>query len=101
MGSLWHYLLSDNRKEFDNKFVKGTLEEYEVRHVTIPPYHPQTNLVERSNRTLKAMISAFVGADHRNWDLHVHEFRHAVNIAVQSTTKISSLPQLWLASAAG
>ena len=38
---------------------------------------------------MKAMISAFVGADHRNWDLHVHEFRHAVNTAVQSTTKVS------------
>ena len=83
------YLLSDNGKEFDNKFVKGTLEEYGVRHVTTPPYHPQANPVERSNRTLKAMISAFVGADHRNWDLHVHEFRHAVNTAVQSTTKVS------------
>ena len=31
------YLLSDNGKEFDNKFVKGTLEEYGVRHVTTPP----------------------------------------------------------------
>ena len=82
------YLLSDNGKEFDNKFVKGTLEEYGVRHVTTPPYHPQANPLERSNRTLKAMISAFVGADHRNWDLHVHEFRHAVNTAVQSITRV-------------
>ena len=72
-------MLSDNGKEFDNKFVKGTVEEYGVLHVTTPPYHPQANTVERSNRTLKAMISAFVGADHRNWDQHVHEFRHAVN----------------------
>ena len=83
------YLLSDNGKEFDNKFVKGTVEEYGVRHVTTPPYHPQANPVERSNRTLKAMISAFVGSDHRNWDVHVHGFRHAVNTAVQATTKVS------------
>ena len=38
---------------------------------------------------MKAKISAFAGADHRNWDLHVHEFRYAVNTAVQSTTKVS------------
>ena len=82
------YVLSYNGKEFDNKFVKGTLEEYGVRHVTTPPYHPQANPVERSNRTLKAMILTFVGADNRNWDLHVHEFRHAVNTAVQSSTKV-------------
>ena len=83
------YLLSDNGKEFDNKFVKGTLEEYGMQHVTTPPYHPQANLVERSDRTLEAMISAFVSPDHRNWDVHVHEFRHAVNTAVQATTKVS------------
>ena len=83
------YLLSDNGREFDNRVVKEMLEEYGVRHITTPPYHPQANPVERSNRTLKAMISTFVGSDHRNWDVHIHEFRHAVNTAVQSSTKVS------------
>ena len=83
------YLLSDNGKEFDNKVGKETVEEYEVRHITTPPYHPQANPVERGNRTLKAMISTFVGSDHLNWDVHIHEFRHAVNTAVQSSTKVS------------
>ena len=83
------YLLSDNGKEFDNKVVKEMLKEYGVEHVTTPPYHPQANPVERSNRTLKAMISAFAGSDHRNWDLQDHEFRHAVNTATQSATKVS------------
>ena len=46
------YLLSDNGKEFDNKVVKELLKEYGVEHVTTPPYHPQANPVERSNRTL-------------------------------------------------
>ena len=32
---------------------------------------------------------AFVKGDHQNWDLHMHEFRHAVNTATQATTKES------------
>ena len=35
------YLLTDNSKEFDNKFLKEILEECEVRHVTTSHYHPQ------------------------------------------------------------
>ncbi|XP_051158564.1 uncharacterized protein LOC127279951 [Leptopilina boulardi] len=54
-----------------------------------PPYHPQANPVERSNRTLKTMIAIFIGKDHRDWDLHVHEFRHASNTATQVVTKTS------------
>ena len=83
------YLLTDNGREFDNQVLRKTLEEHGVKHVTTPPYHPQANPVERSNRTLKMMIAAFVGADHRNWDAHIHEMRHAVNTATQATTRVS------------
>ena len=43
VGGKSDYLLNNNGKEFDNKLVMGTLEEYEVRHMTTPPYHPQAN----------------------------------------------------------
>lgn len=76
-------------EEIRQQDFKDTLEEYGVQHLTTPPYHPQANPVERSNRVLKTIIATFVGEDHRDWDKHVHEFRHAVNTAVQSTTKMS------------
>ena len=47
------YLLSDNGKEFDNAVLRKLCSEYGVKHVFTPPYHPQANPVERSNRTLK------------------------------------------------
>ncbi|XP_051168338.1 uncharacterized protein LOC127286086 [Leptopilina boulardi] len=81
--------LTDNGKEFDNKFLKETLQEYGVKHITTPPYHLQANPVERSKRTLKTMIATFIGNDHRDCDLHVHEFRHAMNTATQVATKTS------------
>uniref|UniRef100_A0ABD2WHR2 RNA-directed DNA polymerase n=1 Tax=Trichogramma kaykai TaxID=54128 RepID=A0ABD2WHR2_9HYME len=83
------YFLSDNGKEFDNALLKDVLETYGVKHVTTAPYNPRSNPVERTNRTLKPMIAAFVKNDHRDWDVHVHEFRHAVNTAVQATTRVS------------
>ncbi|KAL7291585.1 hypothetical protein TKK_0014628 [Trichogramma kaykai] len=83
------YFLSDNGKEFDNKLLASVLQEYGIKHETTAPYHPQSNAVERSNKTLKTMISIFVKNDHWDWDLHVHEFRHAMNTAMQSSTKMS------------
>ena len=83
------YLLTDNGTEFVNQTLTKTLDEYGIRHVTTPPYHPQANPVERSNRTLKTMIATFVEGNHRNWDTHLHEFRHAINTAMQSTLKTS------------
>ena len=72
------FLLMDNGKEFDNK-IKQTLKDYRFRHETTPPYHPQANPVERSNRTLKTMNFTLVGTDERNWDQHLHALWHAIN----------------------
>ena len=77
------YLLTDNGKEFDNKTLNRLFKEYGVIRVTTPPYHPQVNPVERSNRTLKTMISTFVKSNHRNWDQHLHELRHAIDVSFQ------------------
>ena len=61
-----NYLLSDNGKEFDNKDLGRILEVCGVTRVTTPPYHPQANPVERSNRTLKTMIATFVKSDYQS-----------------------------------
>uniref|UniRef100_A0ABD2XIF1 Integrase catalytic domain-containing protein n=1 Tax=Trichogramma kaykai TaxID=54128 RepID=A0ABD2XIF1_9HYME len=83
------FLLTDNGYEFINKTLKTVLDEYGVHHVTTPPYHPQANLVERSNRMLKTLIAIYAQKDHREWDRHLPELRQAINTSVQSTTKVS------------
>ena len=83
------YFLSDNGKEFDNKLLEGTLQKYGVKRIKIPPYYPRLNPVERANRTLKIMIAIFVDNDHRTWDKYLHELRHAMNTATQSSTRFS------------
>lgn len=56
---------------------------------TIAPYHAQANPVERTNRTLKAMMAIFVDEDHREWDLHLSEFAYAMNTTVHSSTRLT------------
>ncbi|XP_054010792.1 uncharacterized protein LOC128893675 [Hylaeus anthracinus] len=46
---------------------------------------PIPNPVERVNRVLKMMISTFVKKDHRSWNVHLHEFRFAVNNTTHSS----------------
>ncbi|XP_039311337.1 uncharacterized protein LOC120359092 [Solenopsis invicta] len=74
-------LLTDNGTEFLNRDLRAMSEQYRIYHTTVPPYHPQANPVERVNRVLKTMITAFVERDHREWDVHINEFRFAYNSA--------------------
>ena len=82
-------LLTDNGTEFVNKVTQDLAEEFGFHHSTIPPYYAQANPVERVNRVLKSMIISFLGQDHREWDLHVYEFRFAYNTASHSSSKLS------------
>ena len=83
------YLVSDNGKEFRNDCMDKILEEYNIKRAFIPPYYARANPVERANKTLKTVIAMYVEGNHRTWDKHLHEFRHALNTATQSSTKVS------------
>jgi len=79
------FLLTDNGTEFINRTLRAFAENYGIIHTTVPPYHPQANPVERVNRVLKTMIIAFLGQDHREWDVHLKDFRFAYNTAHHSS----------------
>lgn len=80
-------LLSDNGTEFINRELQAFAEEHGLVHNTVPPYHPQANPVERVNRVLKTMITAFLEGDHRDWDIHLAEFRFAYNTAFHTSLR--------------
>ncbi|CAD6221825.1 GSCOCG00011650001-RA-CDS [Cotesia congregata] len=54
-------------------------------------YQPDRYLQRTSNKTARAQVAAisYVDLDHRLWDEHVHEFRHAYNTAVHSSSHVS------------
>lgn len=82
-------LLTDNGTEFINNNLRSLAQEYGIHHSTTPPYHPQSNPVERVNRVLKTMIVSFIDRDHRDWDKYLSEFRFAYNTAHHDTLKMS------------
>ncbi|XP_066596240.1 uncharacterized protein [Prorops nasuta] len=82
-------LISDNGTEFVNKLLEQACREYKIHHSTTPVYHPQANPVERINRVVKTMITAFVGKNQREWDAHLSEFNFAYNTAHHSVIECS------------
>lgn len=52
-------------------------------------YHPQTNMTERVNHTLKCMIVSYVDDNYRKWDMYLPDFRFVLNSAVQETTGVT------------
>ena len=84
-----NYILSDRGAQFVSSIFDSTLKTWKVTHKLTSAYHPQTNLTERVNRTLKTMIAAYVGSNHKHWDKHLPEFRFAINSAVQESTGVT------------
>lgn len=79
------FLLTDNGTEFINRTLRDFAGEHGITHTTVPPYHPQANPVERVNRVLKTMIISYLDRDHREWDVHLNDFRFAYNTAHHSS----------------
>uniref|UniRef100_A0A667Z6P1 Integrase catalytic domain-containing protein n=1 Tax=Myripristis murdjan TaxID=586833 RepID=A0A667Z6P1_9TELE len=83
------YLLSDQGPQFVASLFEQTCREWNLKHKMTTAYHPQTNLTERINRTLKTMIASYVGNNHKQWDKHLPEFRFALNSAVNESTGVT------------
>ena len=78
-------LVTDNGPQFRGKAMNAVCKDWGVEQVFITPYHPQTNWVERVNRNVKAMLQAFTGTDHRQWDVHLAELAFALNSSIHDT----------------
>lgn len=59
------YLLSHRGPQFTSQIFKSICRQWGVTQKLTTAYHPQTNITERTNWTLKFMIAAFVKANHR------------------------------------
>lgn len=80
------YIVSDRGAQFTLNLIKLVCKQWSVIQKLTTAYHPQTNLTERINRTLKTMIASYVKDNHRNWDKWLSEFRFAINTAWQEST---------------
>ena len=81
-------IITDRGKSFNTQLLKEIYTEFNVKHVTSTPYHPQTNgLTERFNKTLAIMMSMYVSHNHKDWDDYLPYVTFAYNSVVQDSTR--------------
>src|SRR5215208_3096728 len=81
-------IVSDNGSAFISKMVESLLENHQVKHRLISPYHPQSNgLVERFNRTLCKALAKYVQLLEQDWDKFILSVLFAYRTMQHSTTK--------------
>ncbi len=80
------YLVSDRGAQFTSHLINLICKQWGVVQKLTTAYHPQTNLTERVNRTLKTMMASYVEEHHRQWDRWLAEFRFAINTAWHEST---------------
>ena len=62
-------LHSDQGRQFESKLFSEMCHLLQIEKTRTTPYHPQSDgMVERFNRTLVAMLGAFVNSNHTDWD---------------------------------
>lgn len=83
------HIVSDRGPQWTSDIIKNLCSAWGVAQKLTTAYHPQTNLTERVNKTLKTMIASFVGKHHQDWDRWLPEFRMAINTAVHESTGVS------------
>ena len=83
-------LVTDNGTENVNEIMKETLSSLNIKHVTISPYHPQSNAkVERFHQSLADILAKLVEGENENWDLYLTQALVAVRFSICETTKFS------------
>jgi len=79
-------VISDNGRQFAAAAMTNALNSFGIQAKKTPTYAPHCNPVERTNKTVKTMISQYVGKNHRQWDRYVPTLQFAYNTARHDIT---------------
>ena len=83
-------LLLDNASTHTSKSFNKFVGNYKIPQVSYNLfYHPQTNPVERVNRTIGTAIRCFIKDSHKKWDVEIPKIQMALNTAVHEVTGFS------------
>ena len=83
-------LLSDQGRNFLSKAVEEFCQKHGIKKLRTTSYHPQCNgLAERTIKTIKQMLCAYVNKDHDNWDQVLETVTFAYNNAIHASTGFS------------
>ena len=89
-------LLSDQGANFMSRLVQSVCNYFKINKINTAPYNPKCDgLVERFNRTLCQMLSAYSDSNQTNWDLYLPLVLFAYRTSCQSTTNDSPFQLLY------
>lgn len=80
------YLICDNGKQMVSNQFKSMCSRYNVRILFTSLYNPRADPTERTNRTVKTMLTCYIKEDQRKWDLHLSAIGCAIRSAKHETT---------------
>ncbi len=78
-------VISDNANQFGSNAYFDYLTSVGIKPYFIPPYHPQSNITERYNQTVKVKIRATMEKTN-DWDRCLDEIAFALRTSVNDTT---------------
>lgn len=82
-------VVSDRGTNFVSKMMQHVCKILHIKKIVTSAYHPQANLVERSNRELKIYLRNFIGNKPENWDELIPYFMFEYNTTINSSTGYS------------
>lgn len=80
------YILSDNGPQFVSNLFSEFCRLMKIQRKFTANYHPQTNMTERVNRTLKPLIAIFAQEHPHSWDKEIQKLAFAIRTSVNETT---------------
>ncbi|CAF2960927.1 unnamed protein product [Rotaria sp. Silwood2] len=80
------FILSDNGPQFVSLLFQHFCETLGIERKFTANYHPQTNLTERVNRTLKPMLAIFAHEHPHSWDKEIQKLALSIRTSINETT---------------
>lgn len=82
-------IISDNGVQFLSNIFTNVCQILDIKHQRTPFYHPQSNLCERVNRTIKPLLAALAHHDNKSWDTKLAQIAFALRTARSDSTEQS------------
>ena len=82
-------IISDNGAQFLSNIFTNVCHTLGIKHQQTPLYHPQSNLCERVNRTIKPLLAALAHNDSKAWDTKLAQIAFALRTAPSDSTEQS------------
>lgn len=80
------YILSDNGPQFVSNVFEDFCNSFGIEQKFTANYHPQSNMTERVNRTLKPIIAIYAQRSPRSWDKEIQKLAFAIRTSINETT---------------